>query len=112
MSGLYFSPEDALLHLKHRKTDSVLEQKVREYLREEVPGILTSDYPAIVLVRNAFTPDCELDVFLEYSKMLNANPVLLEYAADKFVAKNKDKHALGKLSFYLNADNNGRPMHL
>ncbi|HEY5811921.1 MAG TPA: hypothetical protein VIT23_04635 [Terrimicrobiaceae bacterium] len=95
--------------LRRRRVDSGLMQRVSDYLEGDIPEILLRTHPAAVLVRHLCTPDCELDIFLERAKALDANPLLLEYSADRFIAKNKDKHALGKLSFYLNHDRHGRP---
>ena len=107
-SFFYFTPEEAAKELMRRRESPKLAERVKEYLKGDIPNHF-SDYngPISMLFRNIFTPDYELDIFIKYAESIGSRPVLAEYTKDRFVAKNEDKHALGKLYFYLNTDAHG-----
>ncbi|HRY31191.1 MAG TPA: hypothetical protein P5328_02275 [Candidatus Paceibacterota bacterium] len=109
VEDIYTDPKEAVAELKRRQKNPELIKKVEEYLKGDIPEPLVNflEKPKMVLFRNIFTPDYELDIFLKYAKEIGAQPILFEYTDDMFVAKNEDKYALGKLMFYLNTDKEG-----
>lgn len=108
MANIYFTPADAAKELHRRREMAHLNERVIEYLKGDIPGPFKDAGETIaVLFRNIFTPDYELGIFLKHTKSIGARPVLAEYTQDRFVAKNEDKYALGKLYFYLNTDAHG-----
>jgi hypothetical protein len=104
-------PKEAVKELRRRQKDPNLIKKVNDFLKGDIPEPL-KDFlnkpPIAVLARNIFTPDYELDIFLKKVSDINGEPFLFEHTEDKFIAENDDKHALGKLSFYLNTDKHGK----
>ncbi|MFA6226982.1 MAG: hypothetical protein WC631_00640 [Candidatus Paceibacterota bacterium] len=106
VEDFYTEPEEAVRILKERRRDKELVKKVTDFLGEIPEPMLSGEINA-ALFRNIFTPDYELDIFLEKTKKINARPILFEYTEDKFVAINEDKYSLGKMSFYLNTDSKG-----
>jgi len=96
----YIKEEDIESELEKRELDRELFKKIEEYLGEPLPEPFNQNKRFAVIVRHLFTPDYELEKFLEKAKKFNLEPVLLEYTEDKFVAENEDKRALGKLFFF------------
>ncbi len=97
----YIKEGDIHKELEKRKSDKDLVRRVEEYLGDKLPEPFNDQNKNFaVLFRHIFTPDYEIEKFLEKAKRLNLEPVLIEYKEDKFVAENDDKYALGKLYFY------------
>ncbi len=108
-NDLYTNLADAVLELKRRRADVVLRKKVEEYLELDIPTLLDPDKGLYSLLqRNIITPDFETKEFIEHSRKYSLTPTFFEYLDDLFIAENEDKHALGKLYFYLNTDKTGR----
>ncbi len=104
---MYTSREEAVDELKRRRTDPYLKQRVEEYLGGNIPNLLRGEDVTTLLFRHIMTPDYEFETFMKYNNELGTRPVLFEYLEDRFVSRNKDKHALAKLSFYINTAPNG-----
>lgn len=97
--AMYTPIEDAIAEFERRQQDIGLKERVHAYLQDDIPASLTPTGKHAVLARHLFTPDYELEVFKRYISRYQLNEVLFEYTADRFIAKNEDKHALGKLYF-------------
>jgi hypothetical protein len=97
----YIKEEDIYKELDKRKTDKGLVRKVEEYLGGKLPAPFNDlNKKFAVLFRHVFTPDYEIEKFLEKAKRLNLEPVLIEYKEDKFVPENEDKKTLAKMPFF------------
>lgn len=105
MHAMYFSIDEAIEERERRSKIPGLKEAIDSYLEGDIPTILATG-PRSVLFRNLFTPDCELDAFLTKASAAGLPPALFEYTDDLFIAKNKDKYALGKLYFYLDTKGN------
>ena len=107
--SFYLTPADAAKELLRRRKLPQLSQRVNEYLKGDVPELFTdSGAPTACLYRNIITPDYDLEIFMKQAESIGARPVLAEYTQDRFVTKNEDKYALGRLFFYLNTDSHGQ----
>ncbi len=98
----YYTPFDELISTAQaRWEDRALRTRLEEFLGSDMPRALREGVgPAAVSVRCIATPDNEFLNFLGQANTLQLRPVFLEYAKDKFVAKNEDKYALCKLHFF------------
>lgn len=108
-NNIYTSREDAVKELHQRLLNKELRQKIEELLKGDIPEIFNrDDRPKSILFRHIVTPDLETSRFLELSQYYNLTPCCFEYHDDIFLAENEDKHALGKLYFYLNSSQDGQ----
>ncbi len=89
---------EAVYELKKRWKDEKLERQVHDYLEGDIPGPLLNSFKA-VLFRQLFTPNHELERFIETIDRVGIKPMFLEYYDDKFTTNNPLKHALGKMKF-------------
>jgi hypothetical protein len=97
----YLKEEDIHKELEKRQSDKSLVKKIEEYLGEELPEPFNDQSKNFaILFRHVFTPDYEIEKFLEKAKKLNLEPVLIEYKEDKFVPENEDKKTLAKMPFF------------
>jgi len=81
-----------------RWNDKELKKKVEDFLGGDIPEVFRKE-PMAVLARHIASPNFEFFRFLDFAKILNINPVCLEYSADQFKSENRDKYCLGKLFF-------------
>lgn len=95
---IYTSYGDLDEIIKERKQNKELQKKVDDFLGDHPLRYATDNYKA-VLSRTIFTPNLELEYFLDVIKDFNLDPSLLEYGG-KFVAKNIEKYHLCKLFFF------------
>jgi hypothetical protein len=97
----YIKESDIHRELDKRQSDKNLIKKIEEYLGTTLPEPFDNENKNFaVLFRHIFTPDYEIEKFLEKAHNLNLEPVLIEYLDDKFVPENDDKRALAKLLFF------------
>lgn len=96
--GMYSSFDEILSEIRARRSDKVLHQKVAAFLgKHGFP--YPEGGPRGFFSRSVMTPNFELAYFLDLTRDLGLDPLLLEYP-DKFVAKNPAKYCLGKLHFH------------
>lgn len=103
---MYTPVEDAIIELERRQQDVALKERTHAFLGNDIPAPLMATGRHAILARHLFTPDYELEVFKRFTTTHHLNEVLFEYTADKFIAKNEDKHALGKLYFSFETSDN------
>lgn len=98
IQGMYSSFDEILSEMKARREDKTLRQKVADFLGSHgFPfsiGTMHSFFS-----RSIMTPNFEMAYFMDLSRDLSLDPVLLEYP-DKFVAKNPAKYCLTRLHFH------------
>jgi len=82
-----------------RWNDKELRKKVDNFLS---PGILEifKSKPRAVFCRYVFSPNFEFKYFLDLAKIAGLRPLCLQYACNKFVAKNTPNYHLCRLFFY------------
>ncbi len=98
IQGMYSSFDEILSEMKARREDKVLRQKVTDFLGShgfpfEI-GKMHSFFS-----RSIITPNFELAYFMDLSRDLSLDPILLEYP-DKFVAMNPAKYCLTRFHFH------------
>lgn len=101
---IYTSLSDVEKEITRRWNDKQLRKKVEDFFGTKMLDIL-NERPRAVLSRSIGTPNLELKYFLDLTKEVGLDPLILEYD-DKFVSKNKDKYHLGKLFFSRRLKNN------
>ncbi|MEI7890862.1 MAG: hypothetical protein WCI36_02740 [bacterium] len=97
VESMYTTLSEAKAEVWRRWNDKELRKKVEEYLGE-IPDVFKAE-PRAVLARHVTTPNLELGLFLEMSKMAELKPVNLEYIKDKFRISNFDKRYIAKMPF-------------
>ncbi len=95
---IYTPLPQALVEIRKRRKDKMLEKRVDQFLRGDIPKPFVNGVKA-VLDRQLFTPNYEFKRFLEITSALDLEPLFLEYHDDKFTSNNPLKHALGKMKF-------------
>lgn len=95
---MYTSLSVAKDEIRRRWKDQDLQKKVENFLGENVPEIFR-DQPKAIIFRNIATPNLELKVAREYAQMMGLELVVIEYTADRFCTRNRDKLHLGKMVF-------------
>lgn len=98
MQSMYTGLEEAADELRRRRMDPGLVRRVEARLSDDIPCRL-KHYPCAVLFRHLITPDQELRRFVSYAARANLPPLGLQYSADIFMSRNRDKAKLGKLCF-------------
>lgn len=99
----YLSSKDALAILWQRRQNSTLIRQVENFVN--MPSCLL-EQPMAVLARAIATPNFECLNF--FKQNLNGlSSILLEFTADKFLAVNKSKVALGKMGVYCSRGRDG-----
>ena len=81
-----------------RWNDKELRKKVEDFLGE-IPEVFT-DKPKAIIFRNIASPNLEMQIAHEYAGLLGLDLVVVEYTADKFCTRNRDKLHLGKMMFF------------
>lgn len=97
-SKIYTPFSQIKFELEKRRKDKDLMKKVEIFFGSNMPNFM-GKYPHAVLSRSIATPNVELSYFLELSKELALDPLILEFP-DKLVAKNLSKYYLCKLFFF------------
>jgi len=82
-----------------RWNDKALRKKVEDFLGGDLPEVFKKE-PRAVLARHVASPNNEFNRYLDLAKLLELQPVCLEYLEDKFRAENRGKYCLGKFFFY------------
>ena len=98
MDSMYTELEAAAAELRRRRSDAELLKRLESRLGESLPCRL-KQYPCAVLFRHLITPDQELRRFVSYAARANLPPLGVQYSADLFMSRNRDKAKLGKLCF-------------
>ncbi|MCX6761296.1 MAG: hypothetical protein NTY33_00405 [Candidatus Moranbacteria bacterium] len=98
IEGMYTSLSVAKDEIQKRWGDEDLKKKVGDFLGGDMPKIF-SDRPKAIIFRNIATPNLELRVAREYAQMMGLELVVVEYTADRFCTRNRDKLHLGKMVF-------------
>jgi len=96
-SKVYTNLSDLQAESKRRWNDKKLRKKVEDFFGSKMLSILQKKQRA-VLSRSIGTPNLESKYFLDLSKEIKLDPLILEYSG-KFVAKNKDSYHLCRLFF-------------
>ncbi len=95
----FYTPIDEIKEeLYRRRSDKKLLKKVEDFLGEEILKIFDKA-PRAVLSQYIVVPANDTFHFIELAKKINIEPIFLEYADDKLVAKNIGKYLLGKIYF-------------
>jgi hypothetical protein len=97
-NSIYTQLSVAKDEILRRWNDKDLRKKVEDFLGGKVPEIFSND-PKAVLFRNIATPNFESERFFDLASIVNLKPAYLEFSADKFCTRNKDKICLGKMCF-------------
>jgi len=87
---------EAVEELERRRKDTVLMQKIEEYLEGDVPPHFAGG-PILYLARHVATPNFETLRFFHLVEATGLPTVIGQDLKDKFVPKNSLKKALGKL---------------
>jgi hypothetical protein len=95
---IYLTPSQASEEIFRRRNNPELLQKVRDYLKDELPACFQVA-PKAILARVLASPNFEFFEFQKLARMANLEGWCLEYTHDKFRAENFDKYYLGKLCF-------------
>jgi len=96
-SQIYTNFSDLKKEIEKRQNDKELKKKVEDFFGSKMLYVLL-EKPQAVLSRSIGTPNLELKYFIDLTKEIGLEPLILEYN-DKFVAKNKDKYHLCRLFF-------------
>ncbi len=103
VESVYTPFSEALRTLKERQHDLELQTKVSDFFAlHGIPEPLVGELRAIIS-RCIATPNFEMKYFLEMSKMVGLDPLILEYPG-KFVNMNSEKYLLGKMYFVTKRD--------
>lgn len=103
VSGLLYTPlQEVLGELQRRRENRKLRQQVSDFFGDFRPPAAFESGPRSVMVRYIASPTLELSFFADIQKNLRLKPLLLEFTADKFVARNFEKYNLCKLTFVKN----------
>lgn len=107
-----FTPKNiAVMELKRRRKKVTLTELVRFNVHDSIIPIPKRERPYAVFFRQVATPTHETLRFLQMTKNLPLQPLILEYYGDKFVsAGNPYKRSLGKMPIYKYTGNDGRDM--
>lgn len=97
-NSFYTAEDQVLAELDFRRKKTTLCGQVTDLLGEDIPCCL-DEQPCAVLFRHIATPDMEMVRFVKTAERLNLLPLVIEFSADKFVSRNRDKMKLGKLCF-------------
>lgn len=97
-SEIYTNFGDLEREVERRWNDKVLRKKVDDFFGKKMLEVMAKK-PHAVFSRTMGTPNQELKYFLDLSKEVKLEPLILEYD-NKFVAKNKDSYHLCRLHFY------------
>jgi|SRR3989338_4109731 len=103
---MYTELPQALLELKRRRADTALCEKVADFFSKLPPPAVLVGEPRAVLTRYIVSPTIEMARFCRTVQKSTLKPLFLEYAEDKFVARNFEKYCLGRLHFARDAENN------
>ncbi len=96
---MYSSFDEILAELKARKNDPELKKKVDSFFKEcGLPYERKPEHRAF-FSRSVMSPNYEMMYFMDLSRDLGLEPLLLEYP-DKFVAKNPAKYCLSRFHFH------------
>ncbi|MFA6523121.1 MAG: hypothetical protein WCS85_02025 [Candidatus Peribacteraceae bacterium] len=94
-----YTPMPEALNEYHRRWNNrELEVKISEYLERDIPHPFVRGH-RVVLDRQLCSPNFELLHFVRMTRLLDFDPMFLEYLDDKFTSNNPIKHALGKMKF-------------
>ncbi|MDO8552183.1 MAG: hypothetical protein Q7S01_01485 [bacterium] len=100
-AGKIYTPlQIALSEIEERRRNPVLAEKIKKFFGDFPPPKEFGDMPRVVLVRYIMSPTFEYSYFLDMCKGLRFKPLFLEFASDKFVAKNPSKYSLCNMSFF------------
>lgn len=82
-----------------RWNDKELRKKVDDFLNGDVPEFFLKD-PFSVIVRHLASPNYESLYFADLAKQSGLDVKFFEFPDDKFIAKNRDKYNLCRMSFF------------
>lgn len=107
LSRLIFTPIDqAVTEIKRRRTDVQLVQKVKNYLKGDIPEYFDQATPVFYLQRFIATPNYELLHVAETTKQYNLPLIVGQDFKSKFSTNNELKLPLGKLPVIKGLSNN------
>ena len=105
---VYTPFSEALTELQKRRSDPQIEKHIIKLLNADIPEPFLKN-PRIVLLRYLITPNYEILRFLHIaSEVEGLNPLLCEFPRDKFVPSNTSKKLLGKLTFFMGWNHDGK----
>lgn len=107
MSDFYTPLDTAKEELLRRWEDVDLKERVRTYLKGDVPDFFEIS-PRLALFKNIMTPNDENGRVAEMSRATGLDVLGLEFTHDKFVAFNLDKYIFGMLFFKMGMRPDGR----
>ena len=96
ISDLVYTPQNAVIELKRRRSDQKLMKKVSEYLNGDIPDYLSNGAVAY-LARHVITPNFETLRFTHLISHLGLKTVISHDSKALFVSQNVIKRALCKL---------------
>jgi hypothetical protein len=95
---IYTALSTAKDEIWRRWNDASLRKKAEDFLGGDIPEVFRGK-PKAIIFRNIATPNFELKLAVEYAEILELDLVVVEYTADKFCTRNRDKLHLGKMLF-------------
>jgi len=99
ISEIYTPLSVAKEEIWRRWNDKELKKKVEDFLGEKKPTFF-KDAPKAYLVRQITSPDIEFFLFLDLIKMIELEPLFVEFCNDKFASSNSNKYYRCNLYFY------------
>lgn len=105
-ADLYTPLEEAIEELWRRWSNVSLRKRVEDYLG--IVPVNLRNKPKAILGRFIATPNYEMWRFIELSKKIDMDPVVMELSLDRFCTRNPDKLSLVHMPFYMGKDKNGK----
>lgn len=96
---MYTSLEEAKEEIQKRWNNKELKKKVEEFLGEDIPTFFQNE-PRAAYVRDIISPNNEFFYFWDIATESGVRPIMIEYSAGKFVARNINKYHLCRMYFH------------
>lgn len=98
-SDIYTPLTQAYKELQERRQNKELCASIKKFFGDKLPSF--TDKPHAFISRPIATPNFELRNFIDHTKTIGLDPIILEYPG-KLVAKNPDKYHLCMMYFHNN----------
>lgn len=98
LDEIYTPLEEAKKEIQRRWKDEELKKKIEKFLGGDIPDFFKKE-PRAAYVRDVISPNNEFLYFWDIVKDIGLKPILVEYSAGKFVAKNINKYHLCRMYF-------------
>jgi len=98
ITSIYTPLEDAYAEIQRRWKDKTLEDRIHDFLGNDIPYVFRQQ-PVAVSTAHVATPNFSFAIFHKMSRSVDLIPVAFEYLDDLFITTNYDKAALAKMRF-------------